>query len=305
MDNTQDDYTVEWESYQLRAACCMLLNPDDGTILSVSRKNNQDDKGLPGGKCEPGETYREAAIRELLEETGYLAEDLEPIFMADGDTGLPVDNLAKPSLNSNNKIPCNTVTFIGKSFRKIRDELTESGIVEWVPMDVICKGSFAKYNTTLLRKYESMHEKPEPKSELSRIHEFEDGEYIITLFDTSYHSILQVFGTKAKTVAELIEHIIYMWREDIGNYVLPLFSRLYAEPEFNKEIYIDYICIDDALCEKVIQILRSYASTPETQALFIKELEGTRDNNDCQYAVTKYTPAMKSLFQQLQKNRSD
>jgi hypothetical protein len=133
-----------------------------------------------------------------------------------------------------------------------------------------------------------LHEKPEPKSELSRIHEFEDGEYIITLFDISYQSILQVFGTKAKTVAELIGYIIHMWREDIGNYVLPLFSRLYAEPNFNKEIYIDYLRIDDELREKVIRILRSYASTPDTQALFIRELEGTRNSNDCQYAVTKY-----------------
>lgn len=297
MNNTQYNYKVEWESYPLRAACCMLLNQEDGTILSVSRKSNHADKGLPGGKCEHGETYRDAAIRELLEETGYLAEDLEPIFMADSDSGLPIDNCKNPSLNSSNKIPCNTVTFISKSFRKVMDEVTESGVVEWVSLDVICKGSFAKYNSALLRKYASMPDKPN--------HEFEDDEYIITLFDTSYQSILQVFGTKAKTVTELIEYIIHMWREDIGNYVLPLFSRLYAEPDFNKEIYIDYPRIDDKLREKVLRILRTYASTPETQALFIRELEGTRDNNDCQYVVTQYTPALKSLFQQLQKNICD
>lgn len=296
MNNTQYDYKVKWESYQLRAACCMLLNPDDGTILSVSRKNNPDDKGLPGGKCEPGETYMDAAIRELLEETGYLAEDLEPIFMADGDTGLPVDNLTKPSLNSYNKIPCNTVTFIAKSYRKVQ-EITESGLVEWVPMDVICKGSFAKYNTALLRKYASMPDKP--------THEFEDGEYIITIFETCYKSILHVLDTKAKTFEELIEYIIYMWRENIGNYVLPLFSRLYAEPDFNKEIYIDYQRIDDELREKIIRILRSYASTPETQTLFIREFEGTRDNYYAKNVVTKYTPALKSLFQQLHINRRD
>jgi 8-oxo-dGTP pyrophosphatase MutT (NUDIX family) len=41
-----------------------------GKILSVSRKNNHQDLGLPGGKIEPGETPVEALHREVLEETG-------------------------------------------------------------------------------------------------------------------------------------------------------------------------------------------------------------------------------------------
>lgn len=35
---------------------------------------------LPGGKPKPGETFREAAIRELFEETGIIVDDLELIF---------------------------------------------------------------------------------------------------------------------------------------------------------------------------------------------------------------------------------
>lgn len=145
-----DDYNVEWERYPLKAACCVLTN-EDGNILSVSRKTNHLDKGLPGGKCEGNETYKEAAIREVCEETGYLVTDLEPVFMADGDTGEPVSSLDNPPVNSKNKIPCNAVTFVAKSHKKV-SEVTEAGRVEWVKPSDICTGSFAKYNIALLKK---------------------------------------------------------------------------------------------------------------------------------------------------------
>jgi len=43
-------------------------------ILGVSRKDDHDDWGLPGGKVSEGETPVEGAIRELHEETGYVVE---------------------------------------------------------------------------------------------------------------------------------------------------------------------------------------------------------------------------------------
>lgn len=42
-------------------------------LLRHSHKPNGNTWGLPAGKVDAGETYKQAAIRELREETGYIA----------------------------------------------------------------------------------------------------------------------------------------------------------------------------------------------------------------------------------------
>lgn len=52
----------------------------EGKVLSVSRKGDGMQFGLPGGKIEPGETPRRACAREVLEETSLVISGLDLLY---------------------------------------------------------------------------------------------------------------------------------------------------------------------------------------------------------------------------------
>jgi ADP-ribose pyrophosphatase YjhB (NUDIX family) len=67
----------------MTGACVILINNDKEILLQL-RKDN-DCWGLAGGSLEIGETLEQAAKRELLEETGLMANKLELFNVYSGE----------------------------------------------------------------------------------------------------------------------------------------------------------------------------------------------------------------------------
>jgi len=118
----------------LRAACCLIIHPDNGKILAVSRKDDPNDWGMPGGHVDPGETPEAAAARELKEETGLAATALKPVFTLLDDHGFETSTFQ-----------CD---YIGEFFTD------ETGRIAWVDPSVLVSSKssqFASYNVELFQ----------------------------------------------------------------------------------------------------------------------------------------------------------
>ena len=115
-------------------------------ILAVSRKNNPNDFGLPGGRVEPLELDVDAAIRELKEETGINLHFIwtKQIFEALDDHGYwTVCFMPIPNLIGNQDYQINTTNS------------TETGVVDWITKEELLSGSFGNYNKKILQKIEN------------------------------------------------------------------------------------------------------------------------------------------------------
>lgn len=63
------------------SAVVALISDRAGNILAVSRKGNEEDLGLPGGKIEEGEKPEVALSREVREEVGLRIDPPEFVFI--------------------------------------------------------------------------------------------------------------------------------------------------------------------------------------------------------------------------------
>lgn len=132
-----------------RAACVLVFSEDDTKILAVSRKDDPNAFGIPGGKVDPDESFLDAAVRETLEETGYEV-NINPFsarnpFTVEDGHGYIVH------------------TFIATIKNKTRQEISEeeTGRVAYVSREELFKGPFSTYNYKLCAWYDNLPRKTE------------------------------------------------------------------------------------------------------------------------------------------------
>ncbi len=129
----------------LPLAASLLVIRKDGKILAISRKDNPNKFGLPGGKVDPGETPIEAVVREVREETGMLV--VKPFMIFSG-----VCHGDVTYFNTN---------FMAKSLTGQLAQQEGEGRLAWVPKELLYLGPFGTYNKALL-KHVQLDPRPTP-----------------------------------------------------------------------------------------------------------------------------------------------
>lgn len=122
--SVQDDLaSVEQRDRQDRSEAAIVYVQSGDKILAVSRGQDLTNMNMPGGGLESGETPKEAAIRELWEETGIRATEIHPIFSRD--------------FNGRTIHFFKATKFLGE----LRS--SEEGVAEWVDPSVLLRGQYS------------------------------------------------------------------------------------------------------------------------------------------------------------------
>lgn len=116
-----------------KQAVCAIVKDGLGLLLSVSRKDNLADFGLPGGKVDANETLEKALVREVLEETGYTVQITKKLF-TDNDGEFEVTTFEAE---------------IDETAGRKDVAEDETGTIAWLTPRRLSRGSFGDYNQKL------------------------------------------------------------------------------------------------------------------------------------------------------------
>lgn len=102
-------------------------------VLLVSRKDDHNDFGLPGGKVEEGEPLLNALARELRDETGYDITPKECMLWAE-EKGRPV------------------ITYLCEIAGGV-EGTKEEGVIKWGTWQDAFDGRYGEYNRKVFNEY--------------------------------------------------------------------------------------------------------------------------------------------------------
>lgn len=117
------------------AVCCLLMR-ESGEILAISRGDDTNEWGMPGGKVEPNESLEVAVVRETYEETGVVIAAPQSVYTA--------------FVPGESNFIC--TTFVAHIVAQAPDaprSVPYEGEVGWAHPAVLARGPFGEYNRAL------------------------------------------------------------------------------------------------------------------------------------------------------------
>ena len=125
----------------------VIVRNAEGEFLGVSRKDNYNLWGFAGGKCEKKESPEDCAKRELLEETGLVAEEMKFI-----DTRIYNNTYNRP--RTIDTVYCYEITkYSGELLSEEQLKERGEGMIKWVGMSELLVGAFGNYNRAIFEQY--------------------------------------------------------------------------------------------------------------------------------------------------------